>query len=743
MELTTEFTFEEQHHIKNEFKRLKGTTYLDSAGSVLYGENQLKNVCDLLTHNFYPNPHTSKTSENLIDQVRLRILKHFHVNNYDDYTVIFTSNCTNGLKIVGETFQFDDNGSFYYQSDSHTSVLGLREIVNTKDIIPLSRNFFKEDCALETMKNSLIAFPAQCNFNGYKFPLKIIEKIHLGDNNYVLLDAAAYASSNDLDLNLCKADYVTVSFYKIFGYPTGLGALIVSKRGAEKLKKKYYGGGTVKIALTRENWHQKRDNLHEIYEDGTIPFLEIISLQSSFNYMENLLGDSFMKRISRHVFNLAKYFYVHLKSMKHYNNEDVAVLYHDTSFEDITTQSGIVNFNLKHANGSFIGFAEFASIAALHNLIVRTGCFCNPGSCQTFLNLTNEDLLKHFNAGHVCGDDNDLVDNIPTGSIRVSFGYMNDKVDAETVLDIIRKCYVQTEESSLDKTSAIKESESKNVKPVLQSIRIFPIKSCGPMIINKEWKITESGLQYDRNWMIINGDNGSALTQKHETKMCLIRPFVDETNNTLRLEFPYMDSIEIPLNTKGEEIRSASVCQTKVCGDYINGHDCGQQVAEWLSNALAINNLRLIRQNAEGKERKSGKIALANQAQFLLINKASVQWLMDQVEIWDYNKDVDNVIDRFRGNFVIENIEALTENSWKKIKIGESTFEVQGLCTRCQMICIDQSTGEKTAEPLRTIGKIFQGKTKFGIYLRLPFGLKEDCSNLVIKCGDEIVDISE
>ncbi|CAG9803707.1 unnamed protein product [Chironomus riparius] len=741
MELANEFSSEELSQIENEFKRMKGTTYLDAAGSGLYGENQIKNICDLLSLNFYPNPHTSKSSENIIDQVRLRILRHFHVKNFDDYTVIFTSNCTAALKIVGETFTFDDNGSFYYLSDSHTSVLGLREIVNTRSIIHLSRSFFKEDNVLETMKNSLFAFPAQCNYNGYKYPLKIIEKIHLRDNNYVLLDAAGFASTNDLDLNLFKADYVSVSFYKIFGHPTGLGALIVSKRGAEKLKKKYYGGGTVKIALTRENWHQKRDKLHEIFEDGTLPFLQIISLQSSFKYMESLLGDSFIKRISRHVFNLARYFYTHLKNMKHFNNEDVAVLYHDTIFEDITTQSGVVNFNLKHANGSFIGYAEFASIAALHNVIIRTGCFCNPGSCQTFLKLDREDLLKHFNAGHVCGDDHDLVDGFPTGSIRVSFGYMNDKTDADVLLEIIRKYYAQTEEMLFHKTVSVQKIVDKNAKPILQSIRIFPIKSCGPMIINNEWKITESGLQYDRNWIIINGDNGSALTQKHEPKMCLIRPFVDEANNILRLEFPYMNSIEIPLNTKGEEMRSASVCQTKVCGDYINGHDCGQQVAEWLSNSLAINNLRLIRQNEE-VERKSGKIALANQAQFLLINKSSVQWLMDQVEIWDYNKDVDNVIDRFRGNFVVENIEALTENSWKKIKIGKNTFEVQGLCTRCQMICIDQNTGEKTAEPLRTIGKIFQGKTKFGIYLRLP-SRPEECYNQAIKCGDEIFDILE
>lgn len=36
-----------------------------------------------------------------------------------------------------------------------------------------------------------------------------------------------------------------ISYYKIFGYPTGLGALLVRKDAAEILQKRYFGGGTV------------------------------------------------------------------------------------------------------------------------------------------------------------------------------------------------------------------------------------------------------------------------------------------------------------------------------------------------------------------------------------------------------------------------------------------------------------------------------------------------------------------
>ena len=43
----------------------------------------------------------------------------------------------------------------------------------------------------------------------------------------VLLDAAAFAPTQPLDLSQFPADFVAVSFYKMFGYPTGLGALLV------------------------------------------------------------------------------------------------------------------------------------------------------------------------------------------------------------------------------------------------------------------------------------------------------------------------------------------------------------------------------------------------------------------------------------------------------------------------------------------------------------------------------------
>lgn len=72
MNFIGEFSKEENSKIKNEFERLKDFHYLDVAGTSLYGENQMKQITGVLTNNFFCNPHSSKSTEDIIDQVRYR-----------------------------------------------------------------------------------------------------------------------------------------------------------------------------------------------------------------------------------------------------------------------------------------------------------------------------------------------------------------------------------------------------------------------------------------------------------------------------------------------------------------------------------------------------------------------------------------------------------------------------------------------------------------------------------------------
>ena len=217
-----------------------GHIYLDYTGSGLYAESQLQKHHEFLSSNVFGNPHstnpTSIISTEMVEQTRATILAFFNADP-DEYVVIFTSNASGALKLVGESYPFSKDSRYLLTYDNHNSVNGIREyaLAHSAKVtyIPVQP---PEMCVDETKLNSelaavspdsanLFAFPAQSNFSGRQHPLEWIAQAQaLGWD--VLLDAAAFAPTNKLDLSVWKPDFVPLSFYKMFGYPTGVGALL-------------------------------------------------------------------------------------------------------------------------------------------------------------------------------------------------------------------------------------------------------------------------------------------------------------------------------------------------------------------------------------------------------------------------------------------------------------------------------------------------------------------------------------
>lgn len=185
--------------VSDEFRRLKGVHYMDHAAGTLYSEQQMRDVMEDLCSSVYGNPHSlsivSKQTDNVVDQIRYRVLQHFNTNA-DEYDIIFTSGATAALKLVAESFNFgcDQKGAFVYKQENHTSILGMREVVAERcsSIKSLSlkvlTNLFSphtKRAAVETkcnsgVGNSLFAVSAQCNFSGAKMPLEWVEMVQDG-----------------------------------------------------------------------------------------------------------------------------------------------------------------------------------------------------------------------------------------------------------------------------------------------------------------------------------------------------------------------------------------------------------------------------------------------------------------------------------------------------------------------------------------------------------------------------------
>jgi hypothetical protein len=129
-------------------------------------------------------------------------------------------------------------------------------------------------------QNGLLAFPAQSNFSGVQHPLSLVTSAQaLGFD--VLLDAASYLPAHALSLRRHPATFVALSFYKMFGYPTGVGALIARRDALARLERPWFAGGTVAYASVELGTFRRREG-HDGFEDGTPNFLAIAALDAGF-----------------------------------------------------------------------------------------------------------------------------------------------------------------------------------------------------------------------------------------------------------------------------------------------------------------------------------------------------------------------------------------------------------------------------------------------------------------------------
>ncbi|XP_071942133.1 molybdenum cofactor sulfurase-like isoform X2 [Antedon mediterranea] len=746
-------------NIEIEFPLLQDVVYLDHAAATLYARRQLDSYMQDISNHIYGNPHSRSQSSQLtsevVENVRERILNHFGTSS-EYHSVIFTANSTGAIKLVAETFQWNrlinenrryendglnsNKGILYYLEDSHTSVVGMREYalkhgadfncISERAVLNSIENLPQVSEHDETeLPNCLFAYPAQSNFSGRKFPLNWANNLKRNEISCfvgrcgrwcVLLDAASYVMTSKLDLSLCNADFVPMSFYKMFGFPTGIGALIISNESASFLRKTFFGGGTVQAYSSTEHFHVPKVNIHEWFEDGTLPFLDIIALRHGFDTLQGLAGG--MHQISHHTFALAKYVHHELASYCHSNSKPVAKLYHENNFEDINIQGAIVNFNIIKDNGDYVGYSEVDKLANLYSIQLRTGCFCNTGACQKFLGLTSDKVKKNFEAGHKCGDDKDLIDGQPTGSVRISFGYMSSWKDAKRFLQFIRECFMSTNPEPCEtRLRQYAEPVETRTNLFLYKMFLYPVKSCGAMEV-KEWNIGSRGFLFDREWMIVN-ENGVALTQKRTTNLCCIKPNINLKENTLILNAKGKTPMTVPLECDVPS-SSQSLCQSRVCMHRVQGIDCGQEVSDWLTDVLG-QRCRLIKKNNQYKRLtklngEAVEVSFANESQFLLLNKASLDHLLECIQQRDHiigvkkddidcQMDLNNLIGRFRANFVFASQEAFQEDNWK----------VVGPCTRCQMVCVDQETGARGKEPLQILSKLRGKRMSFGVYLHL------------------------
>ena len=433
---------------QQEYARLddQNQIYLDYTGGSLYPASLVREHAEFLQNAVLGNPHsqnpTSSASTRFMQQARADVLRYFRADP-DEYEVIFTANASAALKLVGESYPFQPGSHLALVADNHNSVHGIREFARHRgariSYIPLDPHTLRASDIRPYLehwdedKPNLFAFPAQSNFSGVQHPLVWIHMAHeLGYD--VILDAAAFVPTNRLDLSQVQPDFVPLSFYKIFGYPTGVGALITRREAMRKLQRPWFGGGTVRLVSTKADLYILAGS-HEAFEDGTPNYLSLPAISMGLRRMEEYDVD----RIHDRVMALVGYLLDGMGKLSHSNGAPLVRIYGPT---DIQARGGTIAFNLMDADGAFFPYQIVEREANREGISIRAGCFCNPGAGEFSLTITAEEVRKCVKQATVDGDFDvnayhQCLGSKPSGAVRASLGLASSFEDVTRFLDFL------------------------------------------------------------------------------------------------------------------------------------------------------------------------------------------------------------------------------------------------------------------------------------------------------------------
>jgi selenocysteine lyase/cysteine desulfurase len=268
--------------------------------------------------------------------------------------------------------------------------------------------------AYANKNNKLFAFPAQSNASGVKHSLSWIKKAKEKGWD-VLLDAAAFAPSSKLDLNEVNPDFVSLSFYKMFGYPTGLGCLLIKKSAFCKLVKPWFAGGTVSLVSINSNNHFFIDGI-ERFENGTVNYLDIPAIKNGLDF----IGKIGIERINHRIKLLTGLLIGDVLKLRHSNGMPLIKIY---GSKNIQNRGGSIMMNFFDVDGKQYPYHVIETAANEKMISFRTGCFCNPGIDEINNKIGAIELGNYF-ASRKTASYRDMLDFLgkPRGAIRISVG---------------------------------------------------------------------------------------------------------------------------------------------------------------------------------------------------------------------------------------------------------------------------------------------------------------------------------
>ncbi|WP_426747163.1 aminotransferase class V-fold PLP-dependent enzyme [Myxococcus faecalis] len=448
-----------------EFSRLDALqeAYLDHVGGTLAPESLLTQDYQVLKSTILGNPHTgSKSSDAAFEKARAEIYRFFRCAP-EEYEIIFTPNASGAIRLVAESFPFESGSEVLLTKDNHTSVHGLREYAKSKGAsvkyIPLDKELLILDSSMRRSLEKLapghphlLAYPAQSNATGARHDLKWIP-LAQEKGAMVLCDAAALVPQSRLDCSVHHPDFVAVSFYKMFGHPTGTGCLIARRSSLRKLTPPSFAGGAV--CYYSGPWSPTDRLLHrddgKRFEVGTPNYASFHAIAQGFEFLSRLGLDELRARSTA----LARWLETRLLELRHDIKAQAPLcrIYGPPPEHKGAT----VMLNFFDCYNAVFPHALVKRAAESFGITVRNGCFCNLGAVQqatyTTAGAEHCELDKTEKILDCKTFDDKILNKGNCGAIRVSFGLGSNFRDAYRFY-LFAKCLLNTEGARLADTLA-------------------------------------------------------------------------------------------------------------------------------------------------------------------------------------------------------------------------------------------------------------------------------------------------
>lgn len=214
----------------------------------------------------------------------------------------------------------------------------------------------------------------------------------------------------------------------------------------------------------------------------------------------------------------------------------------------------------------------------------------------------------------------------------------------------------------------------------------YPIKGCAA-VPHQSVDVTETGLAYDRQWMLVDADN-NFLSQRDHPDLANIEARVN--GDELEVNIPYFPAFSVNISVpSGRKVREVNVFG-KIGKAVSQGEYAAQMFGYYLGKGVQL--VRVVEPRRIEPNRQidgmTSQIGFADGFPMLLTNEASLD---------DLNAGLPSPItmDRMRPNIVLRGdiLPAYDEDYIRRLRIGNMSAAIVKGCARCAVPNVNQLTG--------------------------------------------------